>query len=192
MMWLGGLFILLSLAWVIARTSGYGLEMPPSYRPGPLSGAPVKITSTSPPGGGPSLFGTNLEAIPSLVSEDDDLELTINTASPSADMPSAAKQPPGALEAPRADTPSVKVIYEDEAAIEEVTSPNARILISASAGSDTGRHRPRNEDSLLVLPERSIFAVADGMGGYEGGEIASSLCVETLRNAFEKNLFEGQ
>jgi protein phosphatase len=139
------------------------------------------------------LFGTNVEAIPSLVSEEDDLELTIITASPSADMPaSAVAKSPTSADQIRAETPSVKVIYEDEAEIEEVTSPHARILISANAGSDTGRHRPRNEDSLLVLPERSIFAVADGMGGYEGGEVASSLCVETVRRAFENNTFEGQ
>lgn len=168
MMWIGGLFILLSLAWVIARTSGYGLETPISYRPPPSpSGRPAKVTSQNPPGGGARLFGTNVEAIPSLVTEEDDLELTIITASPSTDMPSAAVKPPTSADAIRAETPSVKVIYEDEAEIEEVTSPHARILISASSGSDTGRHRPRNEDSMLVLPERSIFAVADGMGGYE-------------------------
>jgi len=193
MMWIGGLFILLSLAWVIARTSGYGLEAPISYRPpASPSNRPGKVPSVNPPGGS-LLFGTNVEAIPSLVSEEDDLELTIITASPSTgDMPSASKKNPSSADAIRADTPSVKVIYEDEAEIEEVTSPHARILISANAGSDTGRHRPRNEDSLLVLPERSIFAVADGMGGYEGGEVASSLAVETLRRAFESNTFEGQ
>jgi protein phosphatase len=194
MMWIGGLFILLSLAWVIARTSGYGLEAPISYRPPPSpSNRPVRNPSAAPPGGGSRLFGTNVEAIPSLVSEEDDLELTIITASPSADMPSAvAAKNPSSADAIRAETPSVKVIYEDEAEIEEVTSPNARILISAYSGSDTGRQRPRNEDSLLVLPERSIFAVADGMGGYEGGDVASLLAVETLRRAFEKNTFEGQ
>jgi serine/threonine protein phosphatase PrpC len=193
MMWIGGLFILLSLAWVIARTSGYGLETPISYRPPPTpSNRPVKNLSVAPPGGGGLLFGTNVEAIPSLVTEEDDLELTIITASPSTDMPSASKKNPSSADAIRAETPSVKVIYEDEAEIEEVTSPHARILISAYSMSDTGRHRPRNEDSMLVLPERSIFAVADGMGGYEGGEVASMLCVETLRGAFEKNVFEGQ
>jgi serine/threonine protein phosphatase PrpC len=185
MMWLGGLFVLLSLAWVIARTSGYAVEPRVSNRPAP------KVPSKSPPPPGHALFGTNLEAIPSLVSEEDDLELTIITASPSMDMPSAGTAKSSSVEPPR-DTPSVKVIYEDEAEIEEVTSPHARILISANAGSDPGRRRPRNEDSLLVLPERSLFAVADGMGGYEGGEVASSLAVETLRRAFEKNVFEGQ
>ena len=193
MMWLGGLFVLLSLAWVIAHTSGYGAEVRVSQRPlGHPSNPPIKRPLTEPPSDGPSLFGTNLEAIPSLINEEDDLELTIVTASPSADMPaSASSKPAPSSGAIRVETPSVKVIYEDEAELEEVTLPHARILISANAGSDTGRHRPRNEDSLLVLPERSLFVVADGMGGYEGGEVASSLAVETIRRAFEKNVFEG-
>jgi serine/threonine protein phosphatase PrpC len=186
MMWLGGLFVLLSLAWVIAHTSGYGSDIRNSERP-------PDHPSKEPPSDGPSLFGTNLEAIPSLVNEEDDLELTIVTASPSSDMPASSPSPkPSSLPSnPKPETPSIKVIYEDEAELEEVTLPHARILISANAGSDTGRHRPRNEDSLLVLPERSLFAVADGMGGYEGGEVASALAVETIRRAFEKNIFEG-
>jgi serine/threonine protein phosphatase PrpC len=198
MMWIGGLFVLLSLAWVIAHTSGYGAEArvsqrPPEHPSKRPSQNPSKHLSMEPPSGGPSLFGTNLEAIPSLINEEDDLELTIVTASPSADMPasSAPSKSAASSSALRADTPSIKVIYEDEAELEEVTLPHARILISANAGSDTGRHRPRNEDSLLVLPERSLFVVADGMGGYEGGEVASSLAVETIRRAFEKNIFEG-
>jgi len=126
-----------------------------------------------------------------LMTDEDDLELTIVTASPSADMPSAPTSKRSSSSKMRAETPSVKVIYEDEAEQEEVTLPHARILISAHAGSDPGRHRPRNEDSLLVIPERSLFVVADGMGGYEGGEVASSLAVETMRRAFETNTFEG-
>jgi len=193
MMWIGGLFVLLSLAWVIARTSGYGLETHAlqGVTPRPSSKAPLP---SSPPGG-PSLFGTNLEAIPSLVTDEDDLELTVVTTSPSAAMPSSpavSDKPKPPTDPNPANRPSVKVIYEDEAEIEEITSPHARILLSANGASDTGRHRPRNEDSLLVLPERSLYAVADGMGGYEGGEVASSLAVETIRRAFEKNVFEGQ
>ena len=41
-----------------------------------------------------------------------------------------------------------------------------------------GRVRDHNEDAVLAGPV--IFAVADGMGGYEGGEVASALCVATL------------
>ena len=51
--------------------------------------------------------------------------------------------------------------------------------------SDMGTDRPDNEDScgfLIESPDSVIFAVADGMGGYEGGEVASSMAVEiTLR-----------
>jgi protein phosphatase len=83
------------------------------------------------------------------------------------------------------------VAYEDEAEEEETTSPLARILISARGDSDRGQKRRANEDSLLFVPERSLFGVADGMGGYRGGQIASSLAVETLRQSFERHRFIG-
>lgn len=51
-----------------------------------------------------------------------------------------------------------------------------------SAGAtDRGRKRTNNEDAFLVLEKLHLFAVADGVGGREGGEIASSLAVDTLR-----------
>jgi serine/threonine protein phosphatase PrpC len=89
-----------------------------------------------------------------------------------------------AVSPPRSES-RVKICYEDEAEEDETTSPLARILITARADSDAGRTRTANEDSLLFFPERSLFAVADGMGGYEGGRVASALAVETLRQAFE-------
>jgi len=86
----------------------------------------------------------------------------------------------------------VKVAYEQEAEEEEATSPLARILITAKGDSDRGHKRRANEDSFLFLPERSLFAVADGMGGYRGGQVASSLAVETLRQTFERERFVGE
>lgn len=40
--------------------------------------------------------------------------------------------------------------------------------------------RPSNEDACCARPNLGLYAVADGMGGYEGGEIASLLTIETL------------
>lgn len=49
------------------------------------------------------------------------------------------------------------------------------------AHTDIGRVRDHNEDTLLASPP--VFAVADGMGGHEAGEVASSLAVATVRSA---------
>jgi serine/threonine protein phosphatase PrpC len=40
--------------------------------------------------------------------------------------------------------------------------------------------RSNNEDAICARPELGLFVVADGMGGYEGGEIASALAVEAI------------
>lgn len=44
--------------------------------------------------------------------------------------------------------------------------------------TDVGKLRPHNEDSLIALDP--LFAVADGMGGHEAGEVASEIAIETL------------
>ena len=48
----------------------------------------------------------------------------------------------------------------------------------ASAITDTGRRRPHNEDTFVCDPP--LFAVADGVGGAQAGEIASRLAAATL------------
>ncbi|KUH34548.1 hypothetical protein APY94_01650 [Thermococcus celericrescens] len=49
--------------------------------------------------------------------------------------------------------------------------------------------REKNEDALLILPlgDAYLLAVADGLGGHEGGEVASKAAVETLRETFERD-----
>ncbi|MGH7408903.1 MAG: Stp1/IreP family PP2C-type Ser/Thr phosphatase [Candidatus Methylomirabilales bacterium] len=49
--------------------------------------------------------------------------------------------------------------------------------------TDSGRQRDHNEDSLLAAPEAGLFAVADGMGGHEAGEVASAMALAALREA---------
>jgi len=40
--------------------------------------------------------------------------------------------------------------------------------------------RANNEDAVCARPDLGLFVVADGMGGYEGGEIASALAVDAI------------
>lgn len=58
-----------------------------------------------------------------------------------------------------------------------------RVRIQAWANSDVGRVRKHNEDSALVDPELSLYAVCDGMGGFKRGEVASALACSVLRES---------
>jgi len=58
--------------------------------------------------------------------------------------------------------------------------------VQSSALSDRGlnERRPLNEDAFLHDPARNVFAVADGVGGAEAGEVASQTAIEVLDEAF--------
>lgn len=46
--------------------------------------------------------------------------------------------------------------------------------------SDTGKKRPHNEDSTASDPSLGFAVIADGMGGYKAGEVASAIAVTSI------------
>jgi protein phosphatase len=68
-----------------------------------------------------------------------------------------------------------------------MTRHSTETTIEAAAVSDRGlnERRPLNEDSFFVDLERHVFAVADGVGGAEAGEVASQTAIEVLESAFK-------
>ncbi len=54
--------------------------------------------------------------------------------------------------------------------------------IRYAGATDPGRIRPCNEDSLLIVPEVGLFAVADGLGGLDAGDVASSTALAHLHD----------
>ncbi len=68
--------------------------------------------------------------------------------------------------------------------------------MEAAALTDVGRQRSNNEDSYLLwvppsddefIRKGRLAVVADGMGGYEGGQEASRLAVETVQHVYDRD-----
>ena len=66
-------------------------------------------------------------------------------------------------------------------------------MIKAYAKSDIGKVREINQDSYYIsdsLDEVQLYMLADGMGGCQGGEIASKLAIQSAKNYIENNFKE--
>ena len=75
-----------------------------------------------------------------------------------------------------------------------MSAPTPVNNLKCASISDRGLNdkRPLNEDSFLCDHERGIFAVADGVGGAEAGEVASQTAVDVLDEAFRHRLHDGE
>ncbi len=65
--------------------------------------------------------------------------------------------------------------------------------MEAFASTDIGKVRDMNQDSYYISDENDeikLYIVADGMGGYKGGEIASKLAIESAKNYIRNNFEE--
>jgi serine/threonine protein phosphatase PrpC len=62
------------------------------------------------------------------------------------------------------------------------------LALRAACLSDTGRVRKQNEDRCLVDLERTLFIVADGIGGQQAGEVASEAVVTVLPPMIEQHM----
>ncbi len=54
------------------------------------------------------------------------------------------------------------------------------------SATDTGRSRSNNEDSVAVEPNTGLVILADGMGGYNAGEVASSMATSQIVDGMER------
>ncbi|WP_344763363.1 Stp1/IreP family PP2C-type Ser/Thr phosphatase [Actimicrobium antarcticum] len=54
--------------------------------------------------------------------------------------------------------------------------------------TDTGRVRPHNEDAIALSPDFGLLVLADGMGGYNAGEVASSIATSIVPQVIESRL----
>ena len=57
-----------------------------------------------------------------------------------------------------------------------------------ATATDTGQLRERNEDSVAIDAARGVALLADGMGGYNAGDVASSMAVEALMQGLKARL----
>ena len=60
-------------------------------------------------------------------------------------------------------------------------------MLSVVTLSHPGAVRPTNEDAVLWDPQLGLLAIADGMGGHNAGEVASSLALDVLQQSLHAN-----
>ncbi|KIF81727.1 Stp1/IreP family PP2C-type Ser/Thr phosphatase [Noviherbaspirillum autotrophicum] len=62
------------------------------------------------------------------------------------------------------------------------------LRLEFAAKTDTGLVRSHNEDCVAISPEHGFAILADGMGGYQAGEVASGIATAVLKKSLEEGL----
>jgi serine/threonine protein phosphatase PrpC len=73
----------------------------------------------------------------------------------------------------------------------DLSGPISPIMVVAAGNTHVGKKRKHNEDAMAILDQHSVYVIADGMGGYAAGEVASQMTVDIIRNAFDTKNFGG-
>ena len=65
-------------------------------------------------------------------------------------------------------------------------TPHSRMEYLFFARTDCGRVRKNNEDAVATAPEIGLALLADGMGGYNAGEVASNMAISITEHAMAR------
>ncbi|MCB9684718.1 MAG: serine/threonine-protein phosphatase [Alphaproteobacteria bacterium] len=176
--------VVLQLVW--RARSAREVASPPAPAPQPASAPPpAAVRSSSLP---PDQLGPMV---------DDDDDVTMITVSVDGLVPPPRPARPAPVDPFEAfsrertgEGETVPIVTDPEAEVDGPTLVSKVFLVSAAGQTDTGRRRTENQDRYAVLDQHHLYVVADGMGGYQGGEIAAQLACDTITEAFEQQRFD--